>query len=86
MLSSMGESEIGSDYKQKRWHVNSANKMSRDDAIKSIESCFVELMRDLMNEVDVETQGKIKKNIIELHCPQPLGIRECDKNKGKFVN
>ena len=80
MLSSMGESEIGSDLQTKAMAcVNSANKMSRDDAIKSIESCFEELMRDLMNEVDVETQGKIIKNMTELHCPQPLGIRDCQK-------
>ena len=80
MLSSMGESEIGSDLQTKAMAcVNSANKMSRDDAIKSIESCFEELMRDLMNEVDIETQGKIIKNMTELHCPQPLGIRDCQK-------
>ena len=80
MLSSMGESEIASDLQTKAMAcVNSANKMNRDEAIKSIESCFEELMRDLMNEVDVETQGKIIKNMTELHCPQPMGIRDCQK-------
>lgn len=80
MLSSMGESEIGSDLQTKAMAcVNSANKMNKDDAIKSIESCFEELMRDLMNEVDVETQGKIIRNMTELHCPQPMGIRDCQK-------
>ena len=41
MLSSMGENEIASDFVTKSTAcINSANKMSKDEAKKSIESCF----------------------------------------------
>lgn len=81
MLSSMGENEIASDFITKSTAcINSANKMSKDEAKKSIESCFDELMRDLLSEVDVETQNNIERNIAEIHCPEPISLKDCKKN------
>jgi len=65
ILSSMGESQIAADYQTKAMAcVNSANKMSKDEAINSITSCDKELINNIYSKFSVAVQDKFTELLV----------------------
>lgn len=65
ILSSMGESQIAADYQTKAMAcINSANKMSKEEAIISITSCDKELISNIFSNFSVVDQNKLTKQLI----------------------
>ena len=69
ILSGMGESEMSSDLQTKsNACINSAKKMKKEEAIKSIESCFNGLMQAIYNKFTPQKAQQLQKNIRDMNC------------------
>ena len=80
ILSGMGESEMASDLQTKaNACVNSAKKMKREEAIKSIESCFNGLMTGIYNKFTPQKAQQLQKNIRDMNCKDNEPDLSCRK-------
>jgi len=80
ILSGMGESEISSDLQTKsNACINSAKKMKKEEAIKSIESCFNGLMQAIYNKFTPQKARQLQKNIRDMNCKDNEPELSCRK-------
>ena len=59
--------------------VNSAKKMKKEDAKKSIESCFNGLMQAIFNKFTPQKAHQLKKNIQDMNCKDNEPRMSCEK-------
>ena len=84
ILSGMGESEIASDLQTKsNACLNSAKKMKKTDAEKSITSCFNEIMTGIYNQFSPAKANQLKQNISSLYCRDNEPALSCQKRNEK---
>jgi hypothetical protein len=80
ILAGMGEQEISSDFQTKALAcINSANKMKKEEAIKSIDGCYNDLIKHIVNGFDEETGKKFYKQIIDINCKPLEPENSCKK-------
>ena len=80
ILAGMGEQEISSDFQTKALAcINSANKMKKEEAQKSIVACVNDLTRNIANNFDLETGKKFGKQIVDINCKPLEPERSCMK-------
>ena len=80
ILAGMGEQEISSDFQTKAIAcINSANKMKKEEAQKSIINCYKDLTRHIVNGFDAETGHKFMKQIMDLNCKPLENEKACVK-------
>ena len=80
ILSGMGESEMASDLQTKsNACINSAKKMKKEEAKKSIESCQQGLMQAIYNKFTPQKAQQLKKNIRDMNCKDNEPPMSCEK-------
>ena len=80
ILSGMGESEMASDLQTKAMAcINSAKKMEKEEAKKSITQCFDELMGAVYNKFTPPKAAQLKQNIREMNCKDNEPDASCKK-------
>ena len=80
ILSGMGESEMASDLQTKsNACINSAKKMKKEEAKKSIESCQQGLMQAIYNKFTPQKAQQLKKNIRDMNCKDNEPDLSCQK-------
>jgi hypothetical protein len=80
ILAGMGEQEISSDFQTKALAcINSANKMKKEEAQKSIMNCYDELIQSIVNRFDEETGKKFLKQMEDINCKPLEPQNSCKK-------
>jgi len=80
ILSGMGESEISSDLQTKsNACINSAKKMKKAEATKSIDDCLDGLMQAIYNKFTPEKSRQLQKNIRDMNCKDNEPELSCQK-------
>lgn len=80
VLSGMGESEIASDLQTKsNACLNSAKKMKKAEAEKSITNCFNEIMTGIYNQFSPEKANQLKQNVSSIYCKDNEPANSCEK-------
>ena len=78
ILSGMGESEIASDLQTKsNACLNSAKKMKKNEAEKSIVTCFNEIMTGIYNQFPPAKANQLKQNISSMYCKDNEPAESC---------
>ena len=84
ILSGMGESEISSDLQTKsNACLNSAKKMKKAEAEKSITNCFNEIMTGIYNQFSPEKANQLKQNVSSIYCKDNEPANSCEKRNQK---